>query len=356
MREECLRLGHQFRSRTDTEVVLHAYREWGVRCFERFSGMFALAIFDSNTDTLVLARDRLGKKPLYYTQRDGHILFASELKALASVATKLEPNHQRIAEWSLYRNVDFGSSDTLFAGISSLPPGHFLEIRARQPSAPRRYFAPPKSLVSAELYAKLAGTSTEALTQQLSRQIADGVRDRLVADVPVGTLCSGGIDSSLITALCARERKDTLAFNIALKDHRALDESGYAQIVTRSLGIRLISCDADARMFRENLVRAIYYSDQPLTHPNSVFFMKVSEVARAHGVIVLLSGEGADELFGGYVHRYRRYGQIKRMQGWLNHLPARMRRAIATAGYAIDRVPITEFSDYEGAVPRHGIP
>ena len=93
--------------------MLHAYKEWGERCFERFSGMFAFALYDSNTDTVVLARDQFGKKPLYYTQRDGHILFASELKALASVCTRLEPNHQRIAEWSLYRNVDFGSSDTL---------------------------------------------------------------------------------------------------------------------------------------------------------------------------------------------------------------------------------------------------
>ena len=347
LREELSRLGHQFKSRTDTEVVLHAYAEWGERCLERFSGMFAFALFDSNTDTVVLARDPFGKKPLYYTQRDGHILFASELKALASVCARLEPNHQRIAEWSLYRNVDFGSSDTLFAGISSLPPGHFMEIRARQLGTPRRYFA-PESLVAADLYREFAAMPREALLQKLDRQIADGVRDRLIADVPVGTLCSGGIDSSLITALCARERPDMLAFNISLKGYRDLDESVHAEKVTRSLGVRLVSCDADAAMFRDNLVRAIYYSDQPLTHPNSVFFMKVSELARQHGVIVLLSGEAADELFGGYVHRYRRYGQMKRMQAWLKYVPTKLRRALSTAGYASDRVPITEISDYEG--------
>ena len=347
LREELRGLGHEFKSRTDTEVVLHAYKEWGERCFERFSGMFAFALYDSTTDAVVLARDQFGKKPLYYTQRDGHILFASELKALASVCTRLEPNHQRIAEWSLYRNVDFGSSDTLFAGISSLPPGHFMKIRGRQMGAARRYFA-PESLVTADLYREFAGMPVKALLQKLDRQIADGVRDRLIADVPVGTLCSGGVDSSLITALCARERPDMLAFNISVKGFRDLDESIYAEKVTRALGVRLISCTADAQVFRDNLVRAIYYSDQPLTHPNSVFFMKVSELARQHGVIVLLSGEAADELFGGYVHRYRRYGQMKRMEAWFKYVPKKLRRALATAGYASDRVPITEFSDYEG--------
>ena len=347
LREELAKLGHTFKSRTDTEVVLHAWREWGDRCFERFSGMFACAIYDTHTDTVVLARDRFGKKPLYYAQRDGHILFASELKTLASVCSRLEPNHQRIAEWSLYRNVDFGASDTLFAGISSLPPGHFLEIRGRQLGTPRRYFA-PEAMVSRELYEKLSAQPVDQLLHEIDRQIADGIHDRLMADVPVGTLCSGGIDSSLITALCARERPDMLAFNIAVKGYKELDESAYAEKVTDSLGIRLISCPANGQIFRDNLARAIYFSDQPLTHPNSVFFMKVSELAREHGVLVLLSGEAADELFGGYVHRYRRYAQIKRMEAWLRYVPKRVRRAISAAGYASDRVPITEFSDYEG--------
>jgi asparagine synthase (glutamine-hydrolysing) len=109
-----------------------------------------------------------------------------------------------------------------------------------------------------------------------------------------------------------------------------------------------VTCEADGAVFRDNLVRAIYHSDYPLTHPNSVFFMKVAELARSHGVKVLLSGEAADELFGGYVQRYRRYRQIKRLQGWLERLPKRLRQAITLAGHACDHVPITEFSEYEG--------
>ena len=347
VRDDLSRRGHQFRSKTDTEVVLRAFREWGEACLSRLRGMFAFAIYDSKSDTVTLVRDRFGKKPLYYLCQDGHILFASELKTLANACSSLEPNHRRLAEWSLYRNVDFGASDTLFAGISALQPGNVITIHAGKLSTPRRYYA-AEAHVSQETYTRLGALSAPALTEELGGLITAGVRDRLVSDVPVGTLCSGGIDSSLITAICARERKDVLAFNIAVEGYPKLDESVYADRVARHLGIRLLSCPANAEVFRDNLVRAIYHDDNPLTHPNSVFFLKVSELARSHGVIVLLSGEAADELFGGYMQRYRRYRQFKRLEAWLKYLPQRLRRAIALAGYASDRVPITEFSEYEG--------
>jgi asparagine synthase (glutamine-hydrolysing) len=347
VRAELVHLGHRFRSGTDTEVMLRAYRQWGEACLERFRGMFAFAIFDSNTDTVTLVRDRYGKKPLYFTRQDGHVLFASELKSLANACTRLEPNLQRLTEWSLYRNVDFGSPDTLFAGISALAPGHLLEIRSRQPGEPRRYYA-PEACISQQRYEEFARMPHQALIKEVGTLVTSAVRDRLISDVPVGTLCSGGLDSSLITSICARERKDVLAFNVAVEGYDALNENVYAQRVASWLGIRLISCSADGQVFRDNLARAIYHSDQPLTHPNSIFFLKVSELARSHGVIVLQSGEAADELFGGYVHRYRRYRQMKRLQNLLRRLPERLRRAVALAGYAADRVPITEFSDYEG--------
>jgi asparagine synthase (glutamine-hydrolysing) len=309
LRAELVRQGHEFRSRTDTEVVLRGFREWGEDVLQRMTGMFAFAIYDGATDTVTLARDRFGKKPLYYTFEDQHILFASEVKALLAATSRREVNQQRLMEWSLYRNVDFGSPETLFTGILSLPPGHFMEIRGGRLGSPQRYYA-PEAQVTPERYERLATASPEALVRELDATLAASVRDRLVSDVPVGTLCSGGIDSSLITAYCARERQDILAFNVAVTGYRQLDESGYADKVARSLGIRLLTCEANGDVFRDNLVRAIYHSDYPLTHPNSVFFMKVSELARSHGVIVLLSGEAADELFGGYMQRYRRYRQL----------------------------------------------
>jgi asparagine synthase (glutamine-hydrolysing) len=347
VREELIRCGHHFKSRTDTEVVLHAFREWGEGSLDRFRGMFAFAIYDSKRDRVTLVRDRFGKKPLYYMLHSGHLLFASELKALVSVCTEPEPNFQRLTEWSLYRNVDFGGPETLFAGISALPPGHLIEIRSGKIGPARRYYA-VETRISADLYNRFASLTPQRLTEEIGALITGGVRDRLISDVPVGTLCSGGLDSSLITAICARDRKDVLAFNVAVEGYDDLNESVFAERVTKSLGIELLSCRANGEVFRDTLVRAIYHSDQPLTHPNSVFFLKVSELARSHGVKVLLSGEAADELFGGYVQRYRRYRQLKRLEGWLRYLPGKLRRVIALAGYACDRVPITEFSEYEG--------
>lgn len=347
LRAELVRCDRPFHSGTDTEVVLRAFGEWGEGCLKRMNGMFAFAIYDRSSDTLTLAHDRFGKKPLYYTCQDGHVLFASEVKALLAVTSKREVNQQRLMEWSLYRNVDFGRPETLFSGICSLPPGHLMEIRRGQLNPPRRYYA-PEAQVDRERYHRLGTLSAQALTRELGSLLTTSVRDRLVSDVPVGTLCSGGIDSSLITALSARDRPGILAFNVALSDARDLDESAYARRVTSSLGLRLVTCEADGAMFRDNLVRAIYHNDYPLTHPNSVFFMKVAELARSHGVAVLLSGDAADELFGGYVQRYRRYRQIRRMQAWLDLLPKRLRQAITLVGHACDHVPITEFSEYEG--------
>jgi asparagine synthase (glutamine-hydrolysing) len=347
VREELIRHGHQFKSRTDTEVVLHSFREWGEACLDRFRGMFAFALYDSKRDRVILVRDRYGKKPLYYMRQNGHLLFASELKALASVCAQPEPNFQRLTEWSLYRNVDFGGPETLFAGISALPAGHLMEIQSGEIGAARQYYA-PETKISAERYIRFTSVTAQSLTEEVGSLIAGGVRDRLISDVPVGTLCSGGLDSSLITAICARDRKDVLAFNVAVEGYDDLNESVFAERVAKSLGIKLLSCRANGEVFRDTLVRAIYHSDQPLTHPNSVFFLKVSELAHSHGVKVLLSGEAADELFGGYVQRYRRYRQLKRLEGWLRRLPVKMRRLIALAGYASERVPITEFSEYEG--------
>ena len=246
VRDELSRRGHQFRSKTDTEVVLRAFREWGEACLSRLRGMFAFAIYDSKSDTVTLVRDRFGKKPLYYLCQDGHILFASELKTLANACSSLEPNHRRLAEWSLYRNVDFGASDTLFAGISALQPGNVITIHAGKLSTPRRYYA-AEAHVSQETYTRLGTLSAQALTEELGGLITAGVRDRLVSDVPVGTLCSGGIDSSLITAICARERKDVLAFNIAVEGYPTLDESAYADRVAKHLGIRLAVVPCECR-------------------------------------------------------------------------------------------------------------
>jgi asparagine synthase (glutamine-hydrolysing) len=347
LREQLRACGHEFVSTSDTEVVLHAFAQWGEGCLDRFVGMFAFAILDRDTNTVTLARDRFGKKPLYYIRREAHLYFASEVKALLEVCDNLAPNYQRLIEWSLYRNPDFGSPDTLFDGLSLLPPGHVLTIRDGQPGPPRRYYS-PESDVDAELYKRLQRQPAAAVTGQIDELLQESVRARLVSDVPLGTLCSGGIDSSLITALCARHMPDVAAFHVSVTGYEHLDESQYARQVADQLAITLHTYPLSAQAFRDNLVRAIYHSDFPLTHSNSVAFLLISEFARARGVTILLSGEAADELFGGYMQRYRRYRQFLWAQRLLALLPAKARKAFALAGYASEQIPVTSFSEYPG--------
>ena len=347
IRPELEALGHRFRSHTDTEIVLHAWLEWGERCLDRFAGMFAFAIYDPRHDRLVLVRDRFGKKPLYYTCRDGHLLFASELKSLVAVSDRSRVNWQQLMEWSLYRNIDFGTPDTLFDGFSAVPAGHLMEVHVGEVSTPRPYYS-LEAHVRQDEYQRLGRLAPQALCDEIESKVLTAVTDRLVSDVPVGTLCSGGIDSSFITSVAARGRKDLLAFNVSVSGAGAQDESPFARRVTDWLGIRLLTFEADGQSFRDNLVRAIYFSDYPLTHPNSVYFLLITEFARSHGVKVLLSGEAADELFGGYAHRYRRYGQYRRLQKLVRRLPGRLRRILVAAGYAAENVPMAEFTGYEG--------
>ena len=339
--------GHTFVSRTDTEVVLRAFEEWGEDALERLVGMFAFAILDQHTGTLTLARDRFGKKPLYYMQRDGHFFFASEAKALLRVTDSVRLNSQRLMEWSLYRNAEIGSPDSLIEGVCSLPPGHVLRVRHGCVEPPRPYYS-PMAQIDPTLYDRLNQERPESVVNEVDSLLQDSVQARLVSDVPLGTLCSGGIDSSLITALCARHMPEVAAFHVSVAGFENLDESTYARQVTDALGLTLHTYALSARDFRENLPRAIYQSDFPLTHPNSVAFLLISEFARARGVKILMSGEAADELFGGYMQRYRQYRHFLRAQRLLSKLPPRIRKAIAFAGYAAERVPVTAFSEYPG--------
>jgi asparagine synthase (glutamine-hydrolysing) len=347
LRDELIRCGHTFRSRTDTEVVLHAFREWGEKCLDRFVGMFAFAVYNQRTDTLTLARDRFGKKPLYYTVRNGHMLFASELKTLLSRCDNTKLNKQRLIEWSLYRNVDFGSPETLIENVFSLLPGHLLKVSKGRLESPLCYYA-PESEVDPDRYSNLSRQSPRSISEEVESLIETSVRARLVSDVPLGTFCSGGIDSSLITAMAAGQRKDIAAFHVSVAGYKEMDESRYASQVAKRLGIDLFTYPLEAEAFRRNLARAIYHSDVPLTHPNSVAFLLLSEFARRQGVKILLSGEAADELFGGYMQRYRRYRQLLLLKRWLAYLPSKMRKVVAIAGYACDGVPVTRFSEYGG--------
>jgi asparagine synthase (glutamine-hydrolysing) len=304
-------------------------------------------VLDMQAGVLTLARDRFGKKPLFWTMQDGHLRFASEINVLVLGRPDARPNRPRITEWALYRTVDVGT-ETLTEGVFSLPAGHFMQVVDGRPQTPRAYYV-PASRVDVHTWQRLCRADTRGVIDEIETGLATAVQDRLVSDVRLGTLCSGGVDSSLVTALCARHLPDVTAFNVEVHGYEDDDESRHAMAVARALGIELLICPLTPESYRDNLVRAIYHCGAPLTHPNSVAFLLVSEFAKKHGVTILLSGEGADELFGGYPHRYRRYGQFLRAQRWLARVPGRLRKALALAGSAATPYPFTRLT-YDGLV------
>ena len=339
MRHELSERGHIFRSQTDTEVVLHAFREWGAACLERFVGMFAFAVYDRHTETLTLVRDRFGIKPLYYMQSGPHLLFSSEMKALTQAQSHLRLDKQSLLEWFLYRNVDVLSPATLFEDISTVLPGQCVTIQSGQVVA-RDYYV-PQVHVDKDQYHRFASAPPAAVTAEIEAALQQAVCDRLISDVPVGTLCSGGLDSSLVTAMAAQQTQQLTAFHVSVSGYAALDEKVHAETLTKNLGIPLISYVLTGEAYRRELPRAIYMSDLPLSYPNSVAYSLICQVARAHGVIVLLSGEGADELFGGYAWRYRNLRRLLRAQRFFNLLPQKIRKGIALVGYACAGLPVT---------------
>ncbi len=332
--------GHGFRSRSDTEVLLHAWMEWGEDCVERLVGMFAFAVHDAEEGSVTLVRDRYGIKPLYHAERGGHLWFASETKAMVAFHPTAVDDRS-LLEWSLYRNVDALTPGTMFAGIASVLPGERLRIRAGERSA-RRLYSPLDS-VSADAFERYRGAPRQEVVGQVAGAVEEAVRARLVADVPVGTLLSGGLDSSLVTAIAARHHGRFKAFHVALPGHGQLDESRHAVRVADHLGVELVQHALDGPGFRRALPRAIYHADTPLTHPNTVAYDLVTRVAREHGVVVLLSGEGADELFGGYDWNYRRRRTLLRLRPLLDLLPARIRNVLTLFTYSMAGLPATSW-------------
>jgi asparagine synthase (glutamine-hydrolysing) len=272
-------------------------------------------------------------------QLGDHLLFSSEMKALMQVSSRLRINQKSLIEWFLYRNIDVLSPETLLEDIYAVLPGHIVTIQSGDVST-RDYYS-PVSQVNKSQYNTFTSERPAAVIAEIEAAIHQSVVDRLVSDVPVGTLCSGGLDSSLITAMAAQHCEQLTAFHVSVAGYPALDEKTHAEELTKNLGVPLISYALTGESYRHALPQAIYLSDFPLSYPNSVAFFLICQVARAHGVIVLLSGEGADELFGGYSWRYRRLRQLLRAQRFLDLLPHKIRKGIELAGYTCAGLPMT---------------
>jgi asparagine synthase (glutamine-hydrolysing) len=307
LRRELEARGHVFGSHTDIEVIVHAYEEEGIACLERLDGMFAIALWDSRRRRLLLARDRFGEKPLYVARARHVTLFASELKALL-----VHPDVSRSIDWNAF--VDYllreyvPSPRTIFRDIRKIPPAHWLAVDADGRETLQRYWAPP---VPSDA---MAG-STDVPERVLSL-LRESVRRRIVCDVPWGTFLSGGIDSGLLTALAveiAPARVQTFAIGF---EEATYDERSEAAQLARALGtehheIELRSSDAV-----DLLPEVARIFDEPFADPSAVPALLLSRFAREH-VTVTLSGEGGDELFGGYpTQRAHHFADLYRRVPW----------------------------------------
>lgn len=290
LRHELTQRGHRFKTESDTEVIVNAYIEYGSECVQQLNGMFAFAIWDTKTRSLFLARDRLGIKPLYYHDGPEGFIFASEIKAiLASGQLKSALARDCVWEYFLYRGIS--GERTLFSGINSLLPGCWMLVTSdgcetHQYWTHRRVDFP-------------AACTLNDCIDHLDELLTDAVRIRLMSEVPLGTFCSGGVDSSLVTAIAARQLGQGVnTFSVGFSE-TAYDETRYAQIVARRYGTHHHELIVENADFAAHLEDLIWLNDEPLHFANSVQIFAISRLAKQF-VTVVLTGEGADELFLGY--------------------------------------------------------
>ena len=326
IREELETHGYRFRSRSDTEVLLNAYRHWGEECLEKLNGMFAFAIYDCRRDELFAARDRFGIKPFYYHRDGERFVFASEIKAiLASGVVRAAPDL-----FALHNPARFQLSPyTGFQNILKLPAAHYLKVgNGRITLRPYWQIHPTEDF---------AGTETDAI-EALDHLLKDAVRLQMIADVPVGLFLSGGVDSSLIGALARRNTtKEIHSFTLCFSDkdqklERATPDEVYARQVADRFGF--VYHESELRPeITELLPKMVWHMDEPVSETACINTFLIARAARELGIIVLLNGMAGDEVFGGY----RKHLACLNADAYQQILPSFVRRAIETVA---ERIPV----------------
>jgi asparagine synthase (glutamine-hydrolysing) len=316
LRAELESLGHRFHSRCDTEVVLHAFLEWDKECFSRLRGMFAVALWQEERQRLVLARDRMGIKPLYYRIAGQDVHFGSEVKAVLAhgkVERKID-----LRALDLFLAYNYGPSDRcLIDGVHKLRPGWWLEWRAGSTSMGPYWtlkFAPDGAL------------RFDGAKEELDALLAASVREHLVSDVPLGVWLSGGLDSSTLVHYAAQNFPGRLkTFSVSFPG-RSFDESSYFRQVARQYGTDHHEFDLNPeRGLADVIEKMVWHSDEPAADAGALPVWHLSQMSRQH-VTVALSGEGADELFGGYITYL-----ADRYAAWARLMPGALLRALRAA-------------------------
>ena len=321
LRKLLVKENYTFYSNSDTEVLLYAYVEWGPECLKKIEGMFAFAIFDSIQSTIFLARDFAGQKPLYYSLKDGSLLFASELKSIIA----LDPNLKSLnypAALSYFHNGFIPNDSSIISSIKKLPPAHalFFDLKTRDYTI-LDFHNLAKTINSK--YNKRVCPVPEKIVLEMEKLLNKSVQQQLIADVPIGVLLSGGLDSSLVTALAARNTSKLKTFSVVFPNFPQYNEQTHSRLIAEHYKTDHLEIDAE-KLGPEIIDRLAHYYDEPFSDPSMIPTFLLSESVKKY-CSVALGGDGADELFGGYPSQQR---GIK-TQNILKNIPLIFRRPLS---------------------------
>ncbi len=291
----------KFFSNSDTEVILRLYARYGIdKTLKLLRGMFAFAIYDSDFDLLYLARDQIGKKPLYYNFSDNSIFFSSDIKPYTVLKENLELNSDIFDETKSFR---FSSNISIVRDLEMLKNGTYLLYNLKNNQLTKKKYFDYSDLIDQELYNQFKDMSEHELVDRFNKILVEAVKKRFISDVPIATINSGGIDSSLITAIAYNLKK----MDILHVDVEGMSETRFAKILVDKLKTEIKTIKLNSSKVDEIIDETIKSYEYPLVHPNSIGVKLVSKLARDNYVKVLLCGDGADELFGGYGFQLKYY-------------------------------------------------
>ncbi len=326
LRDQLYSSGHTFRTQTDTEVIIESYKEWGESCVNHLNGMFAFCIYDSEKNILFLARDRAGEKPLFYNLNENGFVFASELKALMA-----DPDYSRVVDYNaLSHYLAYGyvpGEMCMIANTNKLQQGHYLvcELESGRVRKECYWRLPDDDFGSNE-------PDLPALEEELEELLLDSVKRQLVADVPVGIMLSGGLDSSLVTACAARVASGNIkTFNVSFAGHKVYDEADYARQIASYFGTDHTELVAEPTSI-DVLPSLVRQYDEPIADHSMIPTYMVSKEIRKY-CTVALGGDGGDELFAGYKH----YNRVQSLDKYRKFMPPGIRSKVLMP--ALQRLP-----------------
>ena len=327
------RLGHVFHTHSDTEVLIHAYEEYGADFVKQLNGMFAFAIHDVARHRVMLARDHLGIKPLFYAREGGTLVFASEVKAVvAGLQRPVRLRREALQEYLVFRYV--AGVGSFFEEVHRLAPAHFA-IWENGSLSLHRFWAPPSEALGSV-------SDLEDAADEVERLLTRSVESQMMSEVPLGSYCSGGVDSGLVTGYAAKASPHRLQTFAVGFSNPAWDESSLAAQTAAHFGTDHRAVYSEPGEFLALLTKLVWYNDEPLSHPNAIPLYQLSRFAR-QSVTVVLTGEGADELFCGYP-RYH----IARLRESLAGLPDAGRRMLAAGARVMPGHRAAKLADLVG--------